>query len=240
MCIRYFRDSDINRLKEAFHIGDDKNLPLEIAPSYNIAPTTMQPVVRCNPGSTEREMVAMRWGMVPHFAKNLADFKGLSTFNARAETLTTSAAWRGPFQRSRCLVPASGYYEWKKLDAKTKQPYAIAMTSREPFAFAGLWDAWKDPATGYWLQSFALVTTTPNELTATIHNRMPAIVGPQDYQRWLDLSSAPPFDLLNPFPSNQMRAWPVGAQVGNVSNNSPNLLDEVEDTQQLVAALFPS
>jgi putative SOS response-associated peptidase YedK len=93
----------------------------------------------------EREMVAMRWGMVPHFAKSLADFKGYSTINAKAETLTTQAMWRVPFQRRRCLVPADGFYEWKALDTKTKQPYAFTIRSGEPFAFAerfvsGVWD----------------------------------------------------------------------------------------------------
>ena len=238
MCIRYFRDSDIKRMREVFHLGNDKNLPLEIAPSYNIAPTTMQPVVRNNPDSAGREMVAMRWGLVPHFAKSLADFKGISTFNARAETVTTSATWREPFMHKRCLAPANGYYEWKKLDAKTKQAYAFALKGREPFAFAGLWDAWKDPATGDWLQSFAMVTTEPNELAATIHDRMPVIIATQDYQRWLDPSFAPPLDLLKPYPATQMRAWPVGVQVGSVHNNASSLLDEIADMPQ-PHSLFP-
>ena len=109
MCNCYFRDSDKQRLVEAFRIGNREDLPLEIVPSYNIAPTTMQSVIRCNRDTAEREMVAMRWGMVPHFAKSLADFKGFFTFNAKAETLTSRAVWRGPFQRRRCLVPADGF-----------------------------------------------------------------------------------------------------------------------------------
>jgi putative SOS response-associated peptidase YedK len=99
----------------------------------------------------------MRWGLVPHFAKSLADYKGFSTINARAESLLKSAMWRVPFQRRRCLVPADGFYEWKKIDPKTKQPYAFAVTDREPFAFAGLWDSWKEPDGG-WLQSYSILS----------------------------------------------------------------------------------
>lgn len=122
MCGRYYRRTDKQRMAEAFHLGTLDDLPMEAAPSYNIAPSTMQPVIRHNRDSGEREMVAMRWGMVPHFAKSLAEFKGFSTINAKAEPLLSRAIWRVPFHRRRCIVPADGFYEWKRLDAKTKQP----------------------------------------------------------------------------------------------------------------------
>ena len=138
MCGRCYRRSDKQRIAEAFHLGTLDDIPLEAAPSYNIAPSTMQPVVRQSRDSGEREMVAMRWGMVPYFAKSLAKFKGFSTINAKAETLLSRAIWRVPFQRRRCLILADGFYEWKQVDAKTKQPYAFAMRSGEPFAFGGL------------------------------------------------------------------------------------------------------
>jgi putative SOS response-associated peptidase YedK len=121
---------------------------------YNVAPTTFQPVIRNNRETAERELIMMRWGMVPHFAKSLADFKGLATINAKAESLMKNAMWRIPFQRRRCLIPADGFYE------KTKQPYAFSMSDGEPFAFAGLWDAWRNPAQREeWLQSFTIITT---------------------------------------------------------------------------------
>jgi len=101
--------------------------------------------------------------------EGVADFKGFSTINAKAETLTTKPMWHGPFLRHRCLVPADGFYEWETLDPKTKQPYAFTMRSGQPFAFGGVWDAWKEPDGG-WLQSFAIITIDPNELTATVHN----------------------------------------------------------------------
>jgi putative SOS response-associated peptidase YedK len=144
--------------------------------------------------------------MVPHFAKSLADFKGLATINAKAETLIKSRMWHIPFQRRRCLVPADGFYEWKQLDEKTKQPYAFSMSDDAPFAFAGLWDAWKDPAQDQWLQSFTIITTTPNELTATVHNRMPVNLHPDDYEEWLMRvdGESPPTNLLRPFPADEI------------------------------------
>jgi putative SOS response-associated peptidase YedK len=225
MCGRYFRKSDKQRIAKAFHLGDAEDLPLESAPSYNIAPTTMQPVICNNRDTGEREMVAMRWGMVPHFTKSLADFKGFSTINAQAETLLSKAMWRVPFQRRRCLILADGFYEWKKLDEKTKQPYAFGMRSGKPFAFAGVWDAWKDPTTQDWLQSFSIITTEPNELTATVHNRMPVIFAPMSYERWLDRADTDrlPVDMLRPYQADRMTAHPVDARVGNVRNNEPSL-----------------
>jgi putative SOS response-associated peptidase YedK len=170
-------------------------------------------------------MVAMRWGLIPHFATSLAGFKALSTINAQAETLASKATWRVPLQRRRCLVPADGFYEWKRLDKKTRQPYAFALRTGQPFAFAGLWDAWKDPATSLWLQSFAIVTTEANQLTAAVHNRMPVILQPSEYDRWLDRSAPerPPIDLLRPYPADAMRMHPVDPRVGNVRNDDPSL-----------------
>jgi putative SOS response-associated peptidase YedK len=174
MCGRYFRRSDKQRISEAFSLGrlpDDFVLP----PDFNVAPTTHQPVIRAAKETGARELTLMRWGLVPYFAKNLAAFKGLSTINAKAETITTNATWRVPFQKRRCLVPADGFYEWRPLSAKQKQPHSFAMRSGEPFAFAGLWDAWKEPS-GNWLQSYAIITTEANELTAAVHSRMPVIL----------------------------------------------------------------
>jgi putative SOS response-associated peptidase YedK len=163
---------------------------------------------------------------VPYFAKSLTAFKGFSTINAKAETVTTQPTWRRPFERRRCLVPVDGFYEWKALDGKRKQPFAFAMQSGKPFAFAGLWDAWKQPDGG-WLQSFAIITTDPNELTATVHNRMPVILKPSDYDRWLarDETDRPPTDLLRPYDADKMTTHPVDPRVGNVKNNEPGLCE---------------
>ena len=226
MCGRYYRRSDKQRIDEAFRLCE---LPegFVLPPDYNVAPTTFQPVIRQNRDTGERELVMMRWGLVPYFAKSQADFKGFSTINAKAETVTSKAMWRDPFERRRCLVPADGFYEWMKLDAKTKKPYAFAMKDALPFAFAGLWDAWKDPATGEWLQTFSIVTTEPNELTAKVHNRMPVILHARDYDRWLDRGETerPPVDLLRPYEAEDMTATPCNPMVGNVRNNGPEMLN---------------
>jgi putative SOS response-associated peptidase YedK len=163
--------------------------------------------------------------MVPNFAKSLVDFKGFSTINAKAETLLSKPLWRVPFHRRRCLIPADGFYEWKRLDEKTKQPYAFAMSNGEPFAFGGVWDAWKDPATEDWLQSFSIITTDPNELTATVHDRMPVILKPSDYDRRLDRvdTERPPADLLKPYDAAEMESHPVHPRIGNLRNDEPGL-----------------
>ena len=225
MCGRYYRRSDKQRIAEAFHLGklpDDFVLP----PDYNVAPTTFQPVIRANRETGERELATMRWGLVPYFAKSLAEFKGLGTINAKAETVATNSVWRTPFQRRRCIVPADGFYEWKATSPKTKQPYAFTLRNGEPFAFAGLWDAWKQPD-GAWLVSYAIITTDPNELAVKVHNRMPAILKPADYDRWLscDDTERPPLDLLRPFDSEKMAMHPVDPRVGNARNNEPGLCE---------------
>ena len=195
-----------------------------LAPSYNIAPQSLQPVVRLSSETGERELTIMRWGLIPFFAKDAKI--AYSTINARAETVVTSPVFREPMKRRRCLVPADLFWEWKKIDAKTKQPYAIALQDDSLFAFAGLWDTWKDKATGQAIDSYTIITTDPNELMEPLHNRMPVILQRPDYQRCLAPAepSQLPIDLLKPFPAEQMKAWKVGSAVGNVRNNSPELL----------------
>jgi putative SOS response-associated peptidase YedK len=233
MCGRYYRRSDKQRIAEAFHHRGDLDGMILPPWDYNVAPTSFQPIVRHTKETGERELVLMRWGMVPHFTKQLSDVKGVSTINARAETIMKTAMWRVPFQRRRCLIPADGFYEWKKLDPKTKQPYAFSMSQGEPFAFAGLWDAWKDPEGG-WLQSFSIITTDANELMAPVHNRMPVILKPVDYTRWLQREPGssegmghgdPPLDLLRPYDSEAMQTSVCDPLVGNVRNNGPEMLN---------------
>jgi putative SOS response-associated peptidase YedK len=166
----------------------------------------------------------------PYWAKDAKI--GLSTINAKAETVATAPAFRDAFARRRCLVPADAFYEWQKRDRAHKQPFAIALASREPYGFAGIWERWKDPRNGEWLETFSIITTDPNSLVAPLHNRMPVIIERKDYARWLasDGSAQPPLDLLRPFPAEQMIAWEVGPAVGNVRNDSAELL--AADTQQ--------
>jgi putative SOS response-associated peptidase YedK len=224
MCGRYGRRADKQRIAEAFQIRPENVFEDDLAPSYNVAPTDVQPVVRLTRDTGERELTLMRWGLIPFWAKDAK--VGFSTINAKAETLTTSPAFREAFQNRRCLVPAEWFYEWQKLDAKTKQPFAIALKGQPIFAFAGLWESWKDKATGLRLNTYTIVTTDPNELMEPLHNRMPVILAPKDCERWLAPADPAhlPVDLLKPFDAEQMAAWKVSKAVGNVKNNEPGLV----------------
>jgi putative SOS response-associated peptidase YedK len=226
MCGRYGRRTDKQRIAEWMqthdtNVFDDSYL----APSYNVAPQTLQPVVRLSPETGERELAIMRWGLVPFWSKD--GKMAFNTINAKAETITTSPAYRDAMKRRRCLVPADWFYEWKKLDAKTKQPYAIALKDGSLFAFAGLWDSWKDKETGKTLETYTVITTDPNELMESIHTRMPVILAPKDYERWMEPGEPlhPPVDLLRPYPAEAMKAWKVGGAVGSVRNNRPELVE---------------
>jgi putative SOS response-associated peptidase YedK len=187
--------------------------------SYNVAPQTFQPIVRLNSDTGEREIVMMRWGLIPAWSRNAKI--GYSTINAKAETVATTPAFREAFKSRRCLIPADAFYEWQKIDAKTKQPFAIGMKDGSPYAFAGLWERWRDPASKEPLETFTVITTDANELLEAMHDRMPVILEPKDYDRWLQPGdpARPPTDLLRAFPADQMIAWKVDRKVGNVRND---------------------
>ncbi len=224
MCGRFARQSTQDLLANWFGV-DFETMP-QFAPSYNVAPSSVQPVVRLNRDSGSPEFALLRWGLVPLWAKD-SKFS-YSTINARAEEAATKPAYREALKRRRCLVPADAFYEWQRIDKKTKHPYAIALSSGDPYAFAGLWESWK-PKDGPPLESFTILTTDANELMEPIHNRMPVILERSDYLRWLDPGdpARPPVDLLRPYPAEKMRAWPVSERVGNVRNNDPQLLVQI-------------
>lgn len=225
MCGRYGRRADKQRIAEWMqthntNVFDDSYF----APSYNVAPQSLQPVVRLDSATGHRELTVMRWGLVPFWAK---DSKiGYSTINAKSETVTSSPAFREAMKRRRCLVPAEWFYEWQKIDAKTKQPYAIGLRDGSLFAFAGLWETWRDRTKAQVLETYTVLTTDPNEIMEPIHNRMPVILTPKDYQRWLAPGEPThlPTDLLRPYPAEEMKAWKVGSAVGNVRNNATELI----------------
>ena len=229
MCGRYGRRADKQRIAEWFQTHNtDVFDESYFAPSYNVAPQSMQPVVRLDAETGDRELTVMRWGLVPFWSKD--GKASYSTINARAETVPTSATYREAFKRRRCLVPADIFYEWMKVDAKTKQPYAIALTDGSPFAFAGLWETWKDKVTGETKETYTIITTDPNEVMEPLHNRMPVVLAPNDYERWMAPADPAklPVDLLRPYPAEEMTAWKVSAAVGNVRNNEPFLTERIE------------
>jgi len=234
MCGRFARKSTQELLAEWFDL-ELEEMPW-FAPTYNAAPQSTQPVVRLNRDSGAREVALMRWGLVPFWAKD-AKF-GYTTINARGEEAASKPAYREALKKRRCLVPADAFYEWKRPDAKTKLPFAIGMRSATPFALAGLWESWQ-PKDGPKLETFTVLTTDPNEVMEPIHNRMPVILEPKDYCRWLEAGdpNQPPIDLLRPFPAGQMRSWAVSERVGNVRNNDAELLEPVSE-EPVMQGLF--
>ena len=225
MCGRYVRVGSASELAEYFDAEPVSAGWMMPDADYNVAPTTHQPIIRQSRDTGERELVLARWGLIPFFTKDLQDIKGLSTINARAETITKAPTWREPFKKRRCLVPVSAFYEWPKEGKPPKQPYAFELSAGGTFAFAGLWDSWKDKD-GRGLESFAVVTTEANELMSTIHPRMPVILHARDYSRWLDREDGerPPLDLLRPYDSDGMKMYEANPLVNSVRNNGPAMM----------------
>jgi putative SOS response-associated peptidase YedK len=226
MCGRYRRRADRQRIAEAFALGNVDGLSLELAPTYNAAPQSMQPVIVWDDAVGMRMLHMLFWRFLPPFVTDPKKFK-LDTINARGETLLDSKMWRSAFLESRCLVPVDSFIEWKRIDAKTKLPWIFAMEDDEPFALGGMWRRWRSPDGKSDMDTFAVITTDPNELLAekTGHDRMPVIIKKQDYQRWLEPCSKerPPLDLIRPFDSDKMKAWRVDKRLNNVRNNEPSL-----------------
>jgi putative SOS response-associated peptidase YedK len=206
----------------------------EIKPRYNIAPTQPVAAVRLDPTSLNRELVFLTWGLVPFWAKDPKI--GSRMINARSETVATKPAFRAAFRRRRCLVVADGFFEWQRIEGG-KQPYWICLREGGPFAFAGLWERWEG-AEGSEIESCTLLTTQPNELLRDIHNRMPVILDPGDYDLWLDpaIQKVEPLEpLFRPFPSELLRTVPVGRFVNSPRNEGPLCIEAVPygETQSL-------
>jgi putative SOS response-associated peptidase YedK len=161
-------------------------------------------VIRKHPGTGEYQRDRMTWGLIPYWCKDRTG--GRKPINAKAETVASLPTFRDSYARRRCLLPVHNFFEWKAIrGARTKQPYAIAMKSGEPFALAAVWEAWRVPGTDEWLRTFCIITTTANELVGAIHDRMPVIIPPAAYDRWLANVEPDPRDLLVPFRSELMK-----------------------------------
>jgi putative SOS response-associated peptidase YedK len=227
MCGRFVQKTPLGDIRVLFETANPvPNAP----PHYNAAPTQDLAVVRYNPATKARSLDLLRWGLVPLWAKDLSF--GARCINARAESITRTPAFRDAFERRRCLVPADAFYEWQKRGGKT-QPYAVVPTEDSLFAFAGLWERWRNPADGSILRSFTIVTGQPNALCEPIHNRMPVILPKSTWPLWLgeqEARTAELLVLLQPYPAELMRAYPIGPAVGNVNNDEPALLDAVPET----------
>jgi putative SOS response-associated peptidase YedK len=220
MCGRYSLKGEEGRIMRQFELYQIPRLIRR----YNIAPSQSVPIVRLTPEG-QRECVFVRWGLPPSWAKEpKTDY---STINARAETVATKPAFRDAFRRRRCLVPASGYYEWAaRPGSKTKQPYYISLRDGGLFAFAGLWEHWEKEGTV--IESCTVIVTEANELTRAIHDRMPVILEGQDYELWLSAEGRQVEHLqsvLKSFPSEQMQAYPVSTAVNNPKNDSETCIE---------------
>jgi putative SOS response-associated peptidase YedK len=216
MCGRFTLTVDPADLQDAF---SDYIFPAGFAPRFNIAPT--QPILAI-PNDGKHIADFFIWGLIPTWAKDPSI--GNRLINARAETLAEKPSFRGSFKYHRCLILADGFYEWKSQPGtKTKTPYFIHLKNRRPFAFAGLWDEWNSPD-GSQIKSGTIITTHPNELMATLHNRMPVILPPSAYTQWLDPAAQSPENLqplLKPYPPEEMIAHPVSTLVNNPSHDRP-------------------
>ena len=198
-------------------------LPPGIRPRYNVAPT--QPVLAVTNDRPD-QLDLLRWGLVPSWAKDVSI--GNRMINARAETLAEKPAFRSALQRRRCLVPADGFYEWRREPEGGKTPMFIRLRSGEPFMFAGLWDVWRSPE-GEWLRSCTIITTSPNALMATLHDRMPAILPTDRCREWL--AGGPGTDELlhQPYPAKEMVASPVSREVNNPRSENAGCIEGMTD-----------
>jgi putative SOS response-associated peptidase YedK len=193
-------------------------------PRWNAAPSQGLLVIRRNHKTGEVSLDPLRWGLIPHWWKDPTGGRK----PIKCETVATLPTFRDAYRQRRCIVPVDGFFEWKVIKVqKAKQPYAVAMKDGAPFGIAGIWENWKEPASGEWIRTFAVITTDANEMVADIHDRMPVILAPTDYGRWL--SGEPDLrGLMRPFPAGLMRMWPISTRVNKPGNDDPSIVEPVE------------
>ena len=211
MCGRYKLSRRKQIIEEHFDTVSGEE---DWSPRYNTAPTQPIPVIRQNAKEPVRELSLMRWGLIPSWAKDASG--AAKMINARSETAATLPAFRDAMKSRRCLIPVDGFYEWMRT-GKTKQPYCFEVNDGALFAFAGIWDRWKDPS-GQWVKSCSILTTTPNAVTSPVHDRMPVILDPDSYDLWLDpgMSNVGEVsNLLRPYDARLMRSYPVSARINH-------------------------
>ena len=219
MCGRFALTAPASTIAEIFQVDV---LP-DVLPRYNIAPTTLVATVVQN-AEGARELVEMRWGLVPAWAKDPKI--AASLINARSETVASKPAFRAAFKRRRALILADGFYEWQKVDKKTRIPHLIQVADGAPFAMAGLWERWTNPISGEEFRTCSIVTTSGNELMKPIHDRMPVILPPEAWPTWLDPTvddAGKLTELLVPYPADRMRERAVSSAVGNVKNKGSDV-----------------
>lgn len=233
MCGRYTRRRYTSELAEEFEVEIDEALEqVDVQPSFNVAPG--QECLALRPGKQARQFEILRWGLVPSWSSSESGFA--TRINACAETLTERSSFKPILARGRCLIVADGFYEWEKA---FKQPYHFQMRSGETFLLAGLCDTW-EKADGTTLKSFTIITTSPNELVATVHDRMPAILDRKNIDAWLDADTliAEVLQMLRPYPASAMEDHPVRPLVNSVKNNGPKLIEPIVLPQRFSQSEF--
>ena len=225
MCGRVIQSSGPVRyaIVDGMNVRDSRvhNYP----PRWNAAPSQDLLVIRRNPQTGEVSLDPLRWGLIPYWCQDPKG--GRRPINAKCETVRDLPTFRDAYRRRRCIVPVDGFFEWKAIKGqKAKQPYAIAMKDGSPFGLGGLWENWKEPASGEWIRTFAVMTTDANELVAEIHDRMPLILAPGDYVRWLR-NEPDPRDLMRPFPAESLRMWPISTRVNKPENDDPSIVEPI-------------
>src|SRR5579864_429767 len=223
MCGRYRLTAKERYIRDHFGLDDDPPW----MPRWNIAPTQQIATIRQHRSEPKRIFGLMRWGLIPYWAKDPSI--GLKTINAMSETAAEKPAFRDAMRGRRCLIPADGFYEWKRLGSKEKQPYNFGMADDSPFAFAGLWERWQDRDDKI-IETCTILTTKPNSLVADVHDRMPVILSAEDYDLWLDLGVIDPtvvVDCLKPFDPRLMREYAISARVNRVENDDEYCAREI-------------
>lgn len=222
MCGRFTFTQPENLVTEVFQLSSSPTL----SPRYNIAPTQSVPTVLLDSDDGERQFKMLRWGLIPSWAKDMK--MGAALINARAETVAEKPAFRSAFKRRRCLILADGFYEWQQ-EEKKKQPYYFRLQEGKLFAFAGLWERW-EKGEGDAIESCTIITTEANELMQPFHDRMPVILDPKDYEKWLDSQVQKPESLqslLQPYQSEEMTVYPVSTKVNNARTDSPDCIKQL-------------
>ncbi len=220
MCGRFSFSPLAKIIEDRFDVKVD---PSQYKPRYNCAPSQILAVIS---NIKPDELSSYKWGLIPFWAKDKSI--GNKMINAKAETITEKASFKNSFKRKRCLVLSDGFYEWEKINPKEKTPYRIKMEDDSLFAMAGLWDSWKNEE-GNYINSFTIITTTPNELMENIHQRMPVILERKDEQNWLHDNNPDILKtLLKPLAAESMTAYPISKLVNSPANDSPEILNPVE------------
>jgi putative SOS response-associated peptidase YedK len=225
MCGRYTLAITYEELSQELGVEPDPEIREVYRPRYNIAPTAGMLVLREHEG--HRELMSARFGLVNFWAKDLSG--AARQINARAETVREKPAFRDAFKHRRCIVPADGFYEWRR-DGRLKTPFWFHPTEGRLLRFAGLYETWKDKATGHQLRTFAILTTAANDVVGAVHDRMPAILGPEAARTWLSASPDDAYGVLAPAANDMLAAQRASPRVGNVRNDDPDLIHEEGQT----------